>query len=37
MSMDKELMTAQALAEALDLSTETIWKYTREKKYRLSS
>lgn len=25
-------MTAQALAEALDLSVETIWRYTREKK-----
>ena len=29
---DKELITAQALAEALDLSVETIWKYTREQK-----
>jgi len=32
MSMDKELITAQALAEALHLSVETIWRYTREKK-----
>jgi Uma2 family endonuclease len=30
--MDKELITAQALAEALDLSVETIWRYTRERK-----
>ncbi len=30
--MDKELITAQALAEALDLSVETIWRYTRENK-----
>lgn len=30
--MTKELITAQALAEALDLSVETIWRYTREKK-----
>jgi Uma2 family endonuclease len=29
---DKELITAQALAKALDLSVETIWRYTREKK-----
>jgi len=29
---NKELITAQALAEALDLSVETIWRYTREKK-----
>lgn len=29
---DKELITAQALAEALDLSVETIWRYTRENK-----
>ena len=28
----KELLTAQALADALDLSVETIWKYTRENK-----
>ncbi|MEW5922224.1 MAG: helix-turn-helix domain-containing protein [Bacillota bacterium] len=32
MSGDKELVTAQVLAEALDLSVETIWRYTREKK-----
>lgn len=30
--MNKELITAQVLAEALDLSVETIWRYTREKK-----
>lgn len=30
--MEKELITAQALAEALDLSVETIWRYTRENK-----
>lgn len=29
---EKELITAQALADALDLSVETIWRYTREKK-----
>ncbi|MFZ3130526.1 MAG: Uma2 family endonuclease [Desulfosporosinus sp.] len=29
---DKELITAQTLAKALDLSVETIWRYTREKK-----
>ena len=29
---DQELITAQALAEALNLSVETIWKYTREQK-----
>ncbi|MGE5544177.1 MAG: Uma2 family endonuclease [Bacillota bacterium] len=28
--MNKELITAQALAEILDLSVETIWRYTRE-------
>jgi len=28
-----ELITAQTLAEALELSVETIWRYTREKKY----
>ena len=28
--MSKELVTAQALAEILDLSVETIWRYTRE-------
>ncbi len=32
MAQDKELITAQALAEALDLSVETIWRYTRENK-----
>ncbi len=32
MFMDKELITAQALAESLDLSVETIWRYTRENK-----
>lgn len=32
MSGDKELITAQTLADALDLSVETIWRYTREKK-----
>ncbi|CFX42871.1 Nuclease, putative, TT1808 [Syntrophomonas zehnderi OL-4] len=32
MTVDKELITAQALAEALDLSVETIWRYTRENK-----
>lgn len=32
MSIDKELITAQALAEALHLSVETIWRYTRENK-----
>ncbi len=32
MVQDKELITAQALAEALDLSVETIWRYTRENK-----
>ncbi|MEW5786044.1 MAG: helix-turn-helix domain-containing protein [Bacillota bacterium] len=32
MAGDKELITAHALAEALDLSVETIWRYTREKK-----
>ena len=30
MSSEKELITAQALAGALDLSVETIWRYTRE-------
>ncbi len=29
---DRELITAHGLAEALDLSVETIWRYTREKK-----
>lgn len=32
MTRDKELITAQVLAEALDFSVETIWKYTRENK-----
>jgi Uma2 family endonuclease len=32
MSGDKELITAQTLADTLDLSVETIWRYTREKK-----
>lgn len=32
MAGEKELITAQALAAALDLSVETIWRYTREKK-----
>ncbi len=32
MTGDKELITAQILAEALNLSVETIWRYTREKK-----
>lgn len=32
MTINKELITAQALAEALDLSVETIWRYTRENK-----
>ncbi|MCW3489750.1 Uma2 family endonuclease [Dethiobacter alkaliphilus] len=31
MSSDNTLITAQALADALDLSVETIWRYTREK------
>jgi len=31
MSRDRELVTAQVLAEALSLSVETIWRYTREK------
>lgn len=30
--VNKELITAQALAEALDLSVETVWRYTRENK-----
>lgn len=29
---DQELITAQALAEVLNLSVETIWKYSREQK-----
>jgi len=32
MAGNKELVTAQALAKALDLSVETIWRYTRENK-----
>ena len=32
MGEEKELITAHVLAEALDLSVETIWRYTREKK-----
>jgi len=32
MSDHKDLITAQVLAEALDLSVETIWRYTRENK-----
>jgi Uma2 family endonuclease len=32
MTGDKVLITAQVLAEALDLSVETIWKYTRDNK-----
>lgn len=32
MAGDKELITAQVLAEALGLSVETIWRYTRENK-----
>ncbi len=32
MAEEKELVTAQTLAEALNLSVETIWRYTREKK-----
>lgn len=32
MTKEKEFITAQSLAEALDLSVETIWRYTREKK-----
>lgn len=32
MAQEKELITAQALADALDLSVETIWRYTRENK-----
>ena len=32
MSYEKELITAQALAAALNLSVETIWRYTREKR-----
>ncbi|MGI5879826.1 MAG: Uma2 family endonuclease [Syntrophomonadaceae bacterium] len=32
MTINKELITAQVLAEFLDLSVETIWRYTRENK-----
>lgn len=32
MAENNELVTAQALADALGLSVETIWKYTRENK-----
>ena len=32
MTEDKELINAQALAKTLDLSVDTIWRYTREKK-----
>lgn len=32
MSLEAGLITAQALAEALGLSVETIWRYTREKR-----
>lgn len=32
MTADRELITAQALADALHLSVETIWRYTRENK-----
>ena len=32
MSVNKELVTAQFLAKTLDLSVETIWRYTRENK-----
>ena len=32
MGKNKELITAKALSEALHLSVETIWRYTREKK-----
>ncbi|MEN6391437.1 MAG: Uma2 family endonuclease [Syntrophomonas sp.] len=32
MTADRDLITAQALAEALHLSVETIWRYTRENK-----
>lgn len=32
MAGNKDLITAQALADALDLSVETIWRYTREKR-----
>lgn len=32
MSKEQKLLTAQALAEALDLAVETVWRYTREKR-----
>ncbi|HQE24347.1 MAG TPA: Uma2 family endonuclease [Syntrophomonadaceae bacterium] len=32
MAQEKDLITAQTLAKALDLSVETIWRYTRENK-----
>ncbi len=32
MSVNKKMITAQDLAEELDLSVDTIWRYTREKK-----
>lgn len=32
MTIPTDLITAQAVAEALDLSVDTVWKYTREKK-----
>lgn len=32
MQVSEELITAQALAEALSLSVETIWRYTRQKR-----
>ncbi len=32
MSGNKKLITAHLLAEALELSVETVWRYTREKK-----
>lgn len=32
MAANKKLITAQVLADTLDLSVETIWRYTREKK-----
>jgi len=32
MSENKEMITAQVLAKELNLSVETIWRYTRENK-----
>lgn len=32
MALEQELITAQTLAEALDLSVETVWRYTREQR-----